>query len=138
MDAGRAFNTFPLMAGRWIPEDYFSESLPVIRNFFENTAAVQWDHRVLATTTLASVGTAWLWMRTLPVPPRAMMAMHIVAGVTATQVCVGWGGCLRASRPGVSRHNPATTQQGSATTILQQSNNNKEQGCCDGSLRLSS
>lgn len=41
MDAGRAFNTFPLMAGRWIPEEYWSDRMSPLRNFFENTAAVQ-------------------------------------------------------------------------------------------------
>lgn len=41
MDAGRAYNTFPLMAGRLVPEEYWSESLPALRNLFENTAAVQ-------------------------------------------------------------------------------------------------
>ena len=41
MDAGRAYNTFPLMDGRLVPEEYWSTSLPALRNLFENTAAVQ-------------------------------------------------------------------------------------------------
>ncbi len=41
MDAGRAYNTFPLMGGRLVPEEYWSDRLPWLRNLFENTAAVQ-------------------------------------------------------------------------------------------------
>ena len=40
LDAGRAYNTFPLMGGRWFPEEYWR--LPsALANLFENTAAVQ-------------------------------------------------------------------------------------------------
>lgn len=92
-DAGRAYNDFPLMAGRWIPEEIWDASLG-IRNFFENTATVQFDHRVLATTTGLSVGAvalaarrpALLWA-SLPVPAKtAVMAM---VGVTASQYALG-------------------------------------------------
>lgn len=43
MDAGRAYNTWPLMGGNWVPEEYWKlwESGFGMRNFFENTAAVQ-------------------------------------------------------------------------------------------------
>lgn len=55
-DAGRAYNTFPLMQDRWVPpsEDLF-ELTPTWRNFFETTALVQFDHRVLAMSTLAAI-----------------------------------------------------------------------------------
>lgn len=43
MDAGRVFNTFPTMNGEWFPSEYFG--LNGWRNFFENTAAVQFNHR---------------------------------------------------------------------------------------------
>ena len=42
-DAGHAYNTFPLMNGHWIPEDYVT--YPGWRNAFESTAAVQLHHR---------------------------------------------------------------------------------------------
>ena len=44
-DAGHAYNDFPLMNGRWLPEDYFE--LAGWRNAFESTAAVQLHHRCL-------------------------------------------------------------------------------------------
>jgi len=49
-DAGRAFNTYPLMDGHWIPPEIL-ELVPWHRNFIENTATVQWNHRMLGTTT---------------------------------------------------------------------------------------
>lgn len=51
--AGFDYNTFPLMAGEWIPRDYDRLS-PLIRNLTQNIAAVQFDHRVLATLTAAA------------------------------------------------------------------------------------
>jgi cytochrome c oxidase assembly protein subunit 15 len=54
--AGLDYNTFPLMAGHLVPPHYFRLS-PWWRNFTENIAAVQFDHRLLATLT-ASVGLA--------------------------------------------------------------------------------
>lgn len=54
MDAGLAFNTFPKMGDHWIPEDLYAME-PLWRNFFENTATVQFDHRILALTTVSSI-----------------------------------------------------------------------------------
>ena len=56
-DAGNAYNTFPKMDDQWIPmNDMIDENLkPFYRNLFENTATVQWDHRVLALTTTISI-----------------------------------------------------------------------------------
>ncbi len=84
LDAGRAFNTFPLMNGQLIPDEYWG--LPGIRNAFENTAAVQLHHRALALTTLVSVGALWARSRALPLPPAARVAVGAVAAVTAAQV----------------------------------------------------
>lgn len=54
-DAGHAYNDWPLFAGRWVPEELWNAALGA-RNFFENTATVQFDHRMLAYTTVAAVG----------------------------------------------------------------------------------
>merc|ERR1712153_282327 len=54
MKAGHHYNTFPLMDGHLFPERYW-EMTPWYRNMFENIAAVQFDHRVLAVSTLTSV-----------------------------------------------------------------------------------
>jgi len=49
MDAGKIYNTFPLIDGTFIPsgERLFFEQ-PAWRNFFENALMVQFQHRMLA------------------------------------------------------------------------------------------
>ncbi|MBC7801805.1 MAG: COX15/CtaA family protein [Gemmatimonadaceae bacterium] len=47
--AGLSYNSFPLMDGRLVPEGY-TQLQPFVRNLTENIAAVQFNHRVLATT----------------------------------------------------------------------------------------
>ena len=48
--AGLDYNTFPLMAGHFVPDGY-ARLEPVWRNFTENIAAVQFEHRLLASAT---------------------------------------------------------------------------------------
>lgn len=66
MDAGLAFNTFPKMGDRWIPDEILSLQ-PLWRNFFENTATVQFDHRMLALTTLSSIALLYHRAKKTPV-----------------------------------------------------------------------
>mmetsp|Transcript_7675 Transcript_7675/g.19050 ORF Transcript_7675/g.19050 Transcript_7675/m.19050 type:complete len:553 (-) Transcript_7675:242-1900(-) len=95
MDAGRAYNEYPLMGGQWIPEEYWAlwDKGYGIRNFFENTAAVQFDHRTLAHVTAASALGLWGWMRYVvpqgALPRRALLAMDLVVAVTLAQVGLG-------------------------------------------------
>lgn len=84
LDAGRAYNTFPLMNGQLIPDEYWG--LPGIRNAFENTAAVQLHHRALAISTLAAVTTVWATARKMPLPRPARLALNATALLTAAQV----------------------------------------------------
>jgi len=50
--AGLDYNTFPLMSGELVPDGYALLS-PWLLNLTENIAAVQFDHRLLATLTAA-------------------------------------------------------------------------------------
>ena len=43
-NSGQSFNTFPLMNGKIIPDDYFLEGLGIY-NIFENTVAINFNHR---------------------------------------------------------------------------------------------
>ena len=43
-NSGQSFNTFPLMNGKIIPDDYFLEDLGIY-NIFENTVAINFNHR---------------------------------------------------------------------------------------------
>jgi cytochrome c oxidase assembly protein subunit 15 len=55
--AGFDYNTFPLMAGQFVPNAYF-QLTPWWRNLTGNIAAVQFNHRLLATATLLAGGLA--------------------------------------------------------------------------------
>ncbi|MEM6439079.1 MAG: COX15/CtaA family protein [Pseudomonadota bacterium] len=58
IDAGRGYTDWPLMAGEWLPSESFHYA-PVWRNFTENPALVQFNHRVLGyLAVLAAVGWA--------------------------------------------------------------------------------
>ena len=46
--AGQSFNTYPLMNGKLFPDDYFLNN-NIFRNFFENTIAINFNHRWIAT-----------------------------------------------------------------------------------------
>ncbi len=86
--AGFVYNEFPLMGGHLVPLAYGSLE-PFWRNLFENTAAVQFDHRVLATLTTVAVAAAvivGLRARLPALPRRALMAL--VAAV-ACQYALG-------------------------------------------------
>jgi heme a synthase len=51
LKAGLTYNTFPLMDGHLVPEGWDALQ-PWWRNLFENIPSVQFDHRLLATTTM--------------------------------------------------------------------------------------
>jgi heme a synthase len=63
LDAGHIFNTFPLMGEGLVPPGY-AQLTPAWRNWFENAAAVQFNHRVLAVLTLLTTLVAWARRRT--------------------------------------------------------------------------
>ncbi len=56
LDAGMIYNEFPFMGDGLIPPDYRNPALGWLANGFENHAAVQFHHRVLATATLLAAG----------------------------------------------------------------------------------
>jgi cytochrome c oxidase assembly protein subunit 15 len=87
-DAGFAYNTFPLMDGRLVPEGLLALS-PVHLNFFENITMVQFTHRALAMATLAAVIAFWLATRLRPLPVRARLALHGLLAAALMQVALG-------------------------------------------------
>jgi heme a synthase len=54
LHAGLTYNTFPLMDGHLVPQGY-ADLDPFWRNLVQNIAAVQFDHRVLATVSAAII-----------------------------------------------------------------------------------
>jgi cytochrome c oxidase assembly protein subunit 15 len=88
LNAGLTYNTFPLMDGSFIPAGY-AQLEPFIRNWFENVAAVQFDHRVMAMTTVASVIALWLVGLRTTLPPAANRALHALLAVALLQFGLG-------------------------------------------------
>ncbi|CAE7199001.1 COX15 [Symbiodinium sp. KB8] len=91
-DAGRAYNDWPLMAGRWIPEELWKPELG-LKNVFENTATVQFDHRMLAYSTLATAGAMVVAARRPGVwsalPGRVKHGVMALAGAVSGQALLG-------------------------------------------------
>lgn len=95
MQAGLAFNTFPLMEGRVVPEGYFSLQ-PAYRNLFEHVPSVQFHHRCLALTSLASISAFWLYAQRLPLPRALRFSTDLLLLVAVGQVSLGVATLLNA------------------------------------------
>ncbi len=88
LKAGYAFNTFPLMDGRLVPESIFALS-PVWKNFFENIATVQFDHRLMATLLFIIVPLFWLSALRQDIPARARIGVHLLLAMLGIQITLG-------------------------------------------------
>nr|SVE74132.1 EOG090X04TT [Daphnia barbata] len=88
LDAGLVYNSYPLMAGRLLPEDLLALS-PAIRNFTENPSTVQFDHRTLGHFTVLLLSTVWLLSRRVVLPSRARYAANAVAAMAWVQASLG-------------------------------------------------
>ncbi len=87
-NAGLTYNTFPLMDGDWIPPGLFDLS-PVYRNFFENIATVQFNHRVLAVTTVFAVIVFWISVIRQLNFPRLRLLLHGLLVIVCIQASLG-------------------------------------------------
>lgn len=88
LDAGLVYNSFPKMGDRWIPDD-IAALTPKWRNIFENASAVQFNHRVLGTTTLIGILGIWLMARPVNLPHRARLAVNCLTAMGGVQVGLG-------------------------------------------------
>jgi cytochrome c oxidase assembly protein subunit 15 len=88
LKAGKIFNTFPMMGDFWIPPGAMTLQ-PIWRNFFENAATVQFDHRVLAITTFLTVVVFWIGARNADLPQRARKAVNALLHTATLQLVLG-------------------------------------------------
>ncbi len=88
LKAGFAYNTFPLMDGRFIPEGYGMIE-PFYLNFFENIAAVQFDHRLLGESVLIFVLGLWFYARRFELVGRAKVGFNLMLGMVVIQFVLG-------------------------------------------------
>ncbi|HEY1460188.1 MAG TPA: COX15/CtaA family protein [Casimicrobiaceae bacterium] len=84
--AGFAYNTFPRMNGAWVPPEIMMIE-PWYRNFYENMATVQFDHRLMALLLALSVAAYWWRARRAPSPARG--AAWILGVMLVVQVALG-------------------------------------------------
>jgi cytochrome c oxidase assembly protein subunit 15 len=88
LNAGLTYNSFPLMDGQFVPAGY-AQLQPFARNWFENIAAVQFDHRLLAMATAATVLLLWLFGSRAALPRLARLALHALLATAAIQFSLG-------------------------------------------------
>ena len=88
MRAGHAYNTFPLMAGRWIPADLFALD-PWYINFFTNMLTVQFDHRLIAGLLAFAVPALWIYSHKHALAARTRLALNLLLTALVTQIALG-------------------------------------------------
>jgi cytochrome c oxidase assembly protein subunit 15 len=85
--AGKIYNSFPLMAGRLVPAEY-GQLAPWWKNLFENPSAVQFNHRLIATTTALAALTLWFAYRRA-VDARLSRHLGLVLAAALLQASLG-------------------------------------------------
>ena len=88
LKAGKIYNTFPKMGEYWIPPDLLTLE-PTWKNFFENMATVQFDHRVLAITTFVLIFTYWVKLRKTTLPTGMHRGVNALFHTAILQVTLG-------------------------------------------------
>lgn len=86
--AGFGNNTFPTMNGEWFPSGFFLFE-PAIRNFFENSIAVQFIHRTLGWLLLFSITGLWAYARRLELAPIQQKAVQVLTASIWVQFLLG-------------------------------------------------
>ncbi len=112
LHAGKIYNTFPLMDGRLVPAAY-ADLHPFLRNLTDNVAAVQFDHRLLATTTAILAAVTVILGLHRRQPPTLRNALAALAVVVCMQYSLGVATLLQAAPPGL-----ATAHQAGAVLLL--------------------
>jgi cytochrome c oxidase assembly protein subunit 15 len=84
---GSIYNTFPMMGDRFMPGEYGALS-PLWRNWFENPASAQFDHRVLAETTWLVIVLLWAFGRS-GATDAARRALDLLAAMATIQAGLG-------------------------------------------------
>jgi cytochrome c oxidase assembly protein subunit 15 len=94
-NAGLIYNSFPLMGDYIVPPEY-GQLQPFIMNVFENVAAIQFNHRILAMLTVGFALGLWLLSRRLELAPGARAAFTLLALLACAQLGLGIATLLNA------------------------------------------
>ncbi len=90
--AGYLYNTWPTMAGEWIPawEQLWAENTqPIILNFFKNPLLIQFFHRWWAFVAAAAVFALLLATLRLPLSHRARFGLRALGSIVILQLVLG-------------------------------------------------
>lgn len=88
-DAGFVYNDFPFMGGDIVPEGYLGEDGFSLLSIFNETGTIQFNHRVLAITTVGLTIALWLSMRTTALARRTRQALNLSALMAIIQLGLG-------------------------------------------------
>jgi cytochrome c oxidase assembly protein subunit 15 len=88
LKAGKIYNTFPMMGDYWAPPGMFALE-PWWRNFFDNMATVQFDHRLLAIATFVLIIAYWVQIRQSDLPARVATGVNALLHTAVLQVALG-------------------------------------------------
>ncbi len=88
LKAGNIYNTFPMMGDYWAPPGMFALE-PWWRNFFDNMATVQFDHRILAIATLVLIVVYLIQIRKTELPARVAKGVNALLHTAVLQVVLG-------------------------------------------------
>jgi len=86
--AGFAFNDWPFMHGRLVPEGLYALD-PWWANLFENIATVQFNHRLVAYLLCLVIPAYWFVARRHRLAARARTLFHLLLDMLAVQVALG-------------------------------------------------
>jgi len=86
--AGYAYNTFPLMAGKFIPDGMYTLQ-PFWLNWFENITTIQFNHRMIAYLLILLIPFYSFSVRRLAITTRSMFAAHLLLAMLIIQVSLG-------------------------------------------------
>lgn len=86
--AGFAFNTFPFMHGKWVPDGLWALE-PAWRNLFETIPTVQFIHRHIAYLLLVLFVIMWVWLHKVTAAVPLRTRAHLVMLALVAQVVLG-------------------------------------------------
>lgn len=89
LKAGWVSNTWPLMYGRLVPKDMFSQLTPKWLNLLEAPVTVHFIHRWFAFAVLIMAGVVYWQLRNRPIAPLMQKAVTLLVGLTVLQIALG-------------------------------------------------
>ena len=87
-DSGKSFNTFPLMNGQYFPEGYYL-NIYGWKNIFENTVAINFNHRWLAVFTFLFISSIIIFLLTYKRRENNIFSLILVLFTLSIQIFLG-------------------------------------------------